>query len=249
MDKILIVEDKRITYTAFKLFLESCGYYVYPFTDTAEEALEILKGDDLPTLVVLDIELAGDLSGIAVGRALAEHSEAIPYIYLSDRIELTNQAQSTGSFAFLEKPFSAEELEEKIRELLSALQKIKGKMGNKPPETSEWFVFQKIQEKVKIRFADVVFVELYNRKYTRLHLQNGEVHVQKDSLSAFLEVLDEKYPSRPLVRIHSAYIVNQERISRIKGKSRTYKIILEGSTEEVPVGRNYEANLPEWFDS
>ncbi len=249
MDKILIVEDKRITYTAFKLFLESCGYYVYPFTDTAEKALEILKGDDLPSLVVLDIELAGDLSGIAVGRALTEHSKAIPYIYLSERIEFTDQAQSTGAFAFLEKPFSAEELEEKIRELLLALKNLTGKMGNEAPKTADWFVFQKIHEKVKIRFADVVFVESYERKYIRSHLQDGEVHVQKGSLSAFLDGLDEKYPSHPLVRIHASYIVNQDRISRIKGKARAYQIILQGSTQEVPVGRSYEVNLPEWFDS
>ncbi len=62
-ERILIVEDENITATSLKNILTRLGYNVSGTVASGEKALQ--KVDErLPDLVLMDINLAGDLNGI-----------------------------------------------------------------------------------------------------------------------------------------------------------------------------------------
>lgn len=109
--RILVVEDEEVIATAMKRMLELLGYSVPETAATGEEALEI-AGRVEPSLILMDIELVGELDGIATAQLIQERFD-VPIIFLtgfSDR-ETLDRAKLTGSFGYLLKPPEAKELQ------------------------------------------------------------------------------------------------------------------------------------------
>ncbi|MGF1533730.1 MAG: LytR/AlgR family response regulator transcription factor [Bernardetiaceae bacterium] len=237
MDKILIVEDNKLTYNNLAAELEDAGYQVMDYTPTGELALERLEEN--PDLVVLDIQLAGKLNGIAVARAIGERF-SIPFIYLSSYTEKMNQAKSTAPFAFLPKPVSGEELEQKIRELLLACKQLRGKDKREVADTASVF-FPKRNEKVRIRLSDIQFVEAESH-HVLLHTDQQR-HAISQTLQELLDHISGSVPNHGLLRVHRSYLVNISRIASVKGSTRNYTLLVEGCPKEIPVGRSYEAQM------
>jgi DNA-binding NtrC family response regulator len=100
---ILIVEDQFIEANNIRLILKEAGYTVLPLASSVSQALEILRKESAD-LVLLDILLEGEQSGIDLAKILK--SRSIPFIYLSansDKSTLDN-AKETEPYGFLVKP-------------------------------------------------------------------------------------------------------------------------------------------------
>jgi DNA-binding response OmpR family regulator len=79
---ILIVEDKAILYKRLSMALSEENYSVDGFTPSVDKALERINCK-MPDIVLLDIDLEGELTGIDLGNIL--HSQYnIPFIYVTD---------------------------------------------------------------------------------------------------------------------------------------------------------------------
>ena len=100
---ILIVEDQFIEANNIRLMLKEAGYTVLPLATSVTQALEILQHESAD-LVLLDILLEGEQSGIDLAKILK--SRGIPFVYLSansDKNTLDN-AKETEPYGFLVKP-------------------------------------------------------------------------------------------------------------------------------------------------
>lgn len=102
--KVLIVEDQFIEAHNLRMVLQTAGYQVCSIARSVAEALKILT-DELPDLVLLDIFLNGNQTGIDLARTLKKQS--IPFIYLSANSdkETFALAKETAPYGFLVKPF------------------------------------------------------------------------------------------------------------------------------------------------
>jgi len=103
-NKVLIVEDQFIEANNLRMVLKSAGYQVCTVARSVDEALNILSAE-LPDLVLLDIFLNGDKTGIDLAPILKKQN--IPFIYLSansDKDTFT-LAKQTAPYGFLVKPF------------------------------------------------------------------------------------------------------------------------------------------------
>ena len=69
--KILIVEDQFIEANNLQMILEKAGYRVCGIARSVPSALEIIEGEK-PDLVLLDIFLQGNLTGIDLARNFAK---------------------------------------------------------------------------------------------------------------------------------------------------------------------------------
>lgn len=241
MARILIVEDKKITYLNFARELKACGYEVADFTPSGELALERLEKEPLPDLVILDIELAGEINGITVGRFIAQH-HPIPFIYLSSLVKRKTQALSTSPFAFLDKPVSSMELEEKVRELLQAVAQLKTKLKGEEKDKDPVLFMQKATELVRLRLQDLRYVESLGNHQIRIFM--GErVHACSMDIKAFLERVEEAFPEHEFQRVHRQFLANLAYFERLKGKSRSYQLYLQEVEQAIPVGKTYEDEL------
>src|SRR5882757_876764 len=100
---ILIVEDQFIEANNIRLMLKEAGYTVLPLATSVAQALEILEHESAD-LVLLDILLEGEQSGIDLAKILK--SRGIPFVYLSANSDkrTLDSAKETEPYGFLVKP-------------------------------------------------------------------------------------------------------------------------------------------------
>ena len=107
---VIIVEDETLTSEYLKELLESYGYNVSGVYPTGEESLADLD-NSRPDLVLMDINLAGELSGIETASIIKEKA-GIPIVYLTavSNLSVIERADRTGHFGFLIKPVNPQDL-------------------------------------------------------------------------------------------------------------------------------------------
>ena len=109
-ETILIVEDDGILAAFLQDTLTGFGYTALQPVATGEEAITKAEAQKLD-LVLMDIELAGEMNGITA----AEHIQVVsdvPIIYLSaySQYPLLQQAKVVAPYGYLVKPVPVEEL-------------------------------------------------------------------------------------------------------------------------------------------
>ena len=114
MTKILIVEDEPGIYTFLKEGLIDEGYDTLVATDGSEALCTF--ADWKPDLVLLDWMLP-TMDGIEVCRRIRETDVTTPVLFLTakDGVEDTIKGLRTGANDYIKKPFSFEELVERIK--------------------------------------------------------------------------------------------------------------------------------------
>jgi len=107
--EILIVEDQFVEANHLRLMLTRAGYPVCGIARSVEDAREIIVLRT-PGLVLLDIFLSGEGTGIHLAEELRRAQ--IPFIYLSANSseETLNAAKATQPYGFLVKPFREKDL-------------------------------------------------------------------------------------------------------------------------------------------
>lgn len=102
---ILIVEDEKIPAVDLKDILTSLGYRITGIASSGERAIK-MTDEDIPDLILMDIQLSGKLTGIeAAEQILQRHS--IPIIYLTAYAdpELVERAKRTRPYGYIIKPY------------------------------------------------------------------------------------------------------------------------------------------------
>jgi CheY-like chemotaxis protein len=129
MTRILVVEDEFITATDITHTLEDMGFTVPAAVDNGREAVA-RAGELSPDLVLMDITLIGDMTGIEAAARIRE-LHRIPIIFLTAHSghAMVEKSLSSDPFGYIIKPFDPSTLrasiemalykhgmEEKIRE-------------------------------------------------------------------------------------------------------------------------------------
>ena len=112
--KILLVEDEAIDAMDIKCTLRSFGYDVPYIASSGEEAIE--KALEIrPDLIIIDIILKGNISGIEVASKIKHLN--IPFIYLTANSEasIIEDARLTEPYGYIIKPYDRREFEYAIK--------------------------------------------------------------------------------------------------------------------------------------
>lgn len=119
MPKILIVDDEKIILLLLKKTLESMGFSVAGEATSGEESVR--KTLDLnPDLILMDINMPGELDGIDAAKAIQE-KKPTPLIFLTaySKSMYEKRLQEVQYRGYLNKPFDFEELKTCIEESLN----------------------------------------------------------------------------------------------------------------------------------
>lgn len=108
--KILVVEDEAIIAKNIESKLLNSGYEVVDTVYTGEDALKSVSEKN-PEIILLDIKLKGETSGIEVAEKIKQLKD-IPVIFLTSYTDedTFEKAKLTEPAAFLSKPFNIDEL-------------------------------------------------------------------------------------------------------------------------------------------
>lgn len=109
MKKVLIVEDQFIEANDIRLILQKAGYQVCGIARSVDNAEEIIQKEK-PGLVLLDIFLKGNRTGIDLARQLKEEGTAFVFLSANSNEEILAQAKTTEPYGFIVKPFREKDL-------------------------------------------------------------------------------------------------------------------------------------------
>ncbi|HEY8896269.1 MAG TPA: sigma-54 dependent transcriptional regulator [Niastella sp.] len=107
--KILIVEDQFIEADSLQMILEKAGYEVCSIARSVPIALEIVDNEK-PDLVLIDIFLQGNLTGIDLAKKLGEKKIGFVYLSANSNKKTLDEAKVTKPYGFLVKPFREKDI-------------------------------------------------------------------------------------------------------------------------------------------
>jgi len=110
INTVLVVEDELLPRKELTLMLESLDYKIIGETDTGEKAVE-LAAEYLPSLILMDITLNGEMDGIKAAEEILLRT-SVPIIFLtanSDEATL-EKTKKTSPYGYILKPFEIKEL-------------------------------------------------------------------------------------------------------------------------------------------
>lgn len=223
----LIVEDEMIIAETIREILEREGCKEIMMADSVEEAQEAIS-TKRPTLVLTDIALGKDKTGIDLGNLLISQYK-IPFIYITSHYspDILEKAKHTRPNAYIVKPFKNQDLVVAIELALFNIQQT-------PPGTDllEELTVKEGRAIVHIPYTNIRWFET-DGNYTTINLVDNKRRVIRKPLSE----LQEQLPSSAFIRIHKSFLVNKKYISEIRASH-----IVVG-TQELPVGRTYQQAL------
>ncbi len=243
--KILIVEDEMIIAANISLQLTELGYEVTGILPRGEETLSHIKIDK-PDIVLLDIQLKGELDGIETAHEIQKQYN-IPIIYLTANADEAhfNRAKETHPYAFISKPFKKLDLQRAIEltvDRISLEKSSENDNGNGSEtaatngNTTDFILNDRIfvrnnEKMLKIDIKDIYYIEA-DRNYCRIFSQDREY-----LLVMTLKDIDEKLPQNHFLRIHRSYIINISQIDEVAG---THVVI---SKKAIPMSKAMRTEL------
>lgn len=120
MEKILIIDDDKVTRRLIKEILVRAGYAPYE-AGSGEEGLALVK-TETPEVVITDYQMPG-MNGLQTLAEIRKFDPNLPVIVLTGfgDIELTIKAIQLGAFDFIEKPINAPHLKTVVQHAVNSL--------------------------------------------------------------------------------------------------------------------------------
>lgn len=235
--KLLIVEDEMVIAANISLQLSELGYEVTGIVPRGEEALVHVR-DNPPDIILLDINLKGELDGIETAREM-QKMQNIPVIYLTANVDDAhfNRAKDTHPFGFIAKPFKKLDLQRVIELTVSQINCRDGGSTNADQQKVDTFILsdcifvRHLNSMVKVNIKDILYIEA-ERNYCRIFSNSKEYLVVMT-----LKEMDNKLPSKHFLRVHRSYIIN---ISQVKEVATSHLVI---GRKAIPISKSLKEEL------
>jgi len=217
--KILVVEDELLVAADIEESLESLGYIVQNTIESAEEAIAEVASN-LPDLILMDINLKGEASGIDAAKEISKNNN-VPIIFLTANSDVStiNSAKLALPYGYIIKPFTDKDLETNIEISLFKFQndmklKLESEMFNNfldlRDHEKEQLIIQSIDGLEKINFDQVYYIEEQDQN-TIIYLEEDEVVVAKS-----LEEVVKLFPENTFVQVSKHYVINKNKVFIVK---------------------------------
>ena len=117
--RVLVVEDDA---SVRQMLVRALGTrFIMSEAGDGSEAILLLKGDDLPDLIITDVKMP-KMNGYALSRLLRSDPKlkAIPIIFLTARTSAKDVVEgiNAGARHYISKPFSLKDVLDKVTKLL-----------------------------------------------------------------------------------------------------------------------------------
>jgi DNA-binding LytR/AlgR family response regulator len=238
---ILVVEDESIVAKDIQNSLKKLGYSVPSIENSGEDAIDA-AGQHRPDLILMDIMLKGEISGIEAAEQIRNRYQ-IPVIFLTAYADEStlSKAKVTEPYGYIIKPFKEIDLHTSIEMALYKHGKEQEVRKERDLYSSivldksvDDCIFVKSNSRlVKVKTKEIYFVEAL-KDYVIIHGKDAKYTVHstmKDMLS--------KLSANEFLRVHRSFIVRVDKITAIEQSN----LVMEDDKKQVPVGGSYRDEL------
>ncbi len=258
---ILVVEDKTLLAHDIKDRLNQFGHHqiLGPFS-SGEEAYEQAQSTP-PDIAILDIHLAGEMNGIELARLLNE-DRPIPTIFLTHNqdSQTLDESLKTGAIAYINKPFTNNELRMALHTAISHLGKI---AVTRPTNINSDQELKLLDDRIFVRngrgkffilLDDILWIQSNGGDTSSIMTKEklGQEGKPLPVIGLNLAKLSEKLAFHPyLVRASRYYIINLKNVDRILDtstkESTTVKKAVLIANNEIILGDQYRKAVTDRF--
>lgn len=227
--KILIVENDVAIQESLAEIVELLKHKVVGTVQSVATAKYMLAKN--PDLVLLDIHLNGDKSGIDFADLLSK--DGIPFIFITAfaDADTVHQAVKTNPFGYIVKPFGLEDIYTAIQVAMKTYVSLQ-KQADKEPIiiNKDRTIFMKVNSSlVKIREDEILWAEA-----------RGDYVIFKTDVTTFIvhstmKNVINKLSSSIFLKVHRSYIVNLDKVVDIADSN----LLIEDKI--IPISRS---NMP-----
>ena len=242
--KVLVVEDESIVSKDIQHSLKRLGYIVVGAASTGEKAVTMIE-DVAPDVVLMDIMLKGDMSGIDAAEIIRRDYK-IPIIFLTayaDEATL-EKAKITEPYGYIIKPFKEIDLHTSIEMALYKNEKEKEVVRERDllyslveskevKESKEWIFVKSNSRLVKINTNDIYFIEAL-KDYVVINTLE-----KRYTIHSTMKDIEKKMGREDFLRVHRSYIVRLDKIVSIEYPNLT----LEKDKKIIPIGGSFKDEL------
>ncbi len=212
---ILVVEDEFLVSADIEESLLSLGYSVQNTVASGPAAIEEVA-KKLPDLILMDIILKGDMTGIEAATIISQNHD-VPVIFLTANADVSTieKAKISLPYGYIIKPFSERDLQTNIEIARYKFENdIRSKMESdqfntffKTTSTARSQIIMEGEKGLeKINLPNVYYVERAGGQ-SRVCLRDDSLIVQED-----LDVVAKKLPEDTFVRVSSDFIINLDKV-------------------------------------
>jgi len=229
---ILIVEDEAIIAESIYQLLLLLSYHPYEPVGTPDQAIKIINTNP-PDMVILDLSLSDNQSGLEVAAYIRARQLPIPFIMLTAHsdIESISNAKQHRPAAYLVKPFVRASLFAAIE--MASIAVGEAEIAEEPLTYKRFVKLGTTHEQLDL--GELKYVKAQG-KYTELHFSFGR-RLIRSSLSTFIE----EHKNIKWLRTHKSYAINTDYISKITSN----EIIID--KEHIPIGRFFQPRVQQFL--
>ncbi len=239
--KILIVEDEAIVAKDIAGCLKRLNYHVLSIFSKGEQALLSLE-EEVPDLILMDIMLAGDITGIETAAEIKKRHN-IPIVFLTAYADekTISKAKVMEPYGYVIKPFKEIDLKASLEMALYKFQKNKEQadayeksLKRQNMDSLNDYLYVKSNSKlIKVSNENIYFVEAL-KDYVTIHSKH-----EKYVIHSTMKDLEKKLPTETFIRVHRSFIINLNKIKTIEGSL----VQLEDYEQLIPIGGSFKEEL------
>lgn len=220
--RIYIVEDEPLIVATIEVALKKGGYTIVGDSDNAADAIREIPLF-CPDLVLIDIHLESEESGIEVARALDK--SRTPYFYLTSQTDPSTllKVKKTNPLGYIVKPFTEAGLRSSIEVGWNSYSR----------STPEYLVFTSEGIRYRLNQEQILYLKAFDN-YCYVFTETAQYLVPKTLKYISGELNPEKF-----FKIHRSYWVNVPHISSVGNATVRLGEI------ELPVAQNFKRTLLE----
>ena len=223
--RVLVVEDEVLIAETIKIYLEERGHKVSDIAISYEEAISNIENNE-PDLVLLDIRLYGQRSGIDVANYLNQRDKKLPFVFLTSQFDkrILENAMTSNPLGYLAKPIQKESLWTTI-ELAHNNMAISRSKEKK-------ILFHDGNNTYSVFGSDIAYIQS-DHVYIHIHRRESEKIIIRQSLSQIMKVLD---PSL-FIQCHRGYVINMLHVQQYDGSH------IEINEDLIPISRSRKTEV------
>lgn len=237
----MIVEDENIVAKDIQQSLRKLGYEVLGICATGEDAMATAE-KIRPSLVLMDIMLKGNISGIEAAEFVRQKLN-IPVIFLTAYADSStlSKAKVTEPYGYIIKPFKEIDLQTNIEIALykhdktMELQKERDFLYSlvEAKSTNDIIFVKSNLKLIKINTKEIYFIEAL-KDYVTINTKNNRYVVHST-----MKDMEKNFSATEFARAHRSYIVRIDKIAAIDH----HFLIMDDIQKQIPLSVSYRDEL------
>ena len=215
--KIAVCEDETAQRNRLLALLdESSIKNIYSVFENGEKLLNVFEQGKYD-LILMDIYMDSELTGVEVIRLIREKDKNIPVAFVTTSKEHTLESYRLSAIKYIEKPYSKESIEDTLYLALLKKQDVPS------------LLVQKNRSIQKIPFADIIYIEQQVHKIFICLNNTEDVYIYGK-----LSDLNEQLPEEQFFIPHKSFVVNLSFVRYIDTELKCFPM---GNHTNVPIRR------------